>query len=517
MIYFCNAEGHGDIPALYSCTCNGVWHYLCFACGKVHFDLLSNKEFLQCLSIESIPHYEASRALKFQISLLENISKELFEDLVHTTRSITDKYNRFSIEIMKMKKELVNDSYLLLNNPQALKEGELKRKYNSNPNDTYALINNFAIIKKEHNILNIHEQINNWFSIELDFSLLDENKSAITISSALDSKNQNIQCNNFHYLNWGLVGLFRIFLKKRGKLFVKCNFCKQKLSKACWNCPECLYFVCKECARKKGLQSRSLKCVEHHELVWKCDVLSYYNYFFNLNKENWKCDVCNVLKVNAHWHCESCTFDICESCILNLNYSSWSVPLISFSGNFYMKIELVDGKSITCFLCKESIITDYYIDPYLNYSVCQKCAVYSPDESPGHPIISCSNFHILRWTKKLGYKCNLCRVNDEGYVFYCFLCKYYMCSKCSRFLENNLINKKDFFSSACITNSYDKENHLLKWTKLKSSIKQQIICNYCRANVNIDTTLLECYECKLYVCINCISKFTQGRSELRNK
>ncbi|OMJ80818.1 hypothetical protein SteCoe_18874 [Stentor coeruleus] len=517
MIYYCNVGGHERIPALYSCICNDIWHFLCLSCCKVHFNSLSNKEFLKPLPIEFIPHYEASRALNIKISLLESFGKECFKDLLYATKSITEIYNRFSTEIMNMKKELANTSYLLLNNPQALKEGELKRIYDSKPSDIFTLVDNLAVIKKEYSILNIQELINNWFSIELNFNLLDDNKPTITLSSALDAENKNLKCKNSHDLKWDINGLFRNFFKTRGKLFVKCYFCKEKLSKACWNCIECLYFVCKECGRIKGKKSRSLKCLKHHELLWKCDVISYYNYYFNLNQKNWKCDVCDALKVSAHWHCEVCTFDICKACIPEISYSSWSIPLISLSGNFFNQVELVYGKNVICSLCKEGIITNYYVDPEFNYLVCQKCAIYTPDESPGHPAISCSYSHILRWTNKLDFICNLCRVSGKGFVFYCHICKYYMCSKCSRFLENFFIEKREIFSSSCITNDYDREYHLLKWAMLKSKIKQKIICNYCSVGTEIDTGLFECYKCRLYVCIKCVSNSSQSINKIENQ
>ena len=60
---------------------------------------------------------------------------------------------------------------------------------------------------------------------------------------------------------------------------------------------------------------------------------------------------------------------------------------------------------------------------------------------PGHPVISCTNSHILRWVSQVSFICNLCNHKYKQERFNCRKCEFNICSQCSFILEEIFIKK----------------------------------------------------------------------------
>lgn len=139
--------------------------------------------------------------------------------------------------------------------------------------------------------------------------------------------------------------------------------------------------MCEGCGLNKGLPSQKMKCDNNHELLWRPDADMFYE--SKGQEHKFKCRSCNLFKDEAHWHCRSCEYDICQSCGINKGQSS---------------------------LCGST-----------------KC---SNNHQLSHSIARAVNLGGLI----LAPKCNCCGVNFSGSSYTCDQCSYYLCPDCYSFI-----------------------------------------------------------------------------------
>ena len=109
----------------------------------------------------------------------------------------------------------------------------------------------------------------------------------------------------------------------------------------------------------------------------------------------YSCRICYNIKLEPHWHCRKCDFDICVDCgSANLVKPNIILPKCTKFHPYEIKNSLNEGiLPKKCNNCNNVFKGAYHFCKVCKVSECVVCT--KSDGFPGHPIIHCHNYHIL--------------------------------------------------------------------------------------------------------------------------
>ena len=320
-------------------------------------------------------------------------------------------------------------------NPQIIKSNYEKQ------ND---ISKNSQVIKSNYGIQNEtnkkYETIKSNFESQNDLSkdsqMIKHNyqtHNVISKNSQLIKSNGKIYCNKNHPLKFDNLAHFQYWNTKKN-FIITCGTCKEKVSEGTWNCSDCSFDVCKNCAIRANIQTPTLECSLNHNLEWKCD-------YSGLFIKNFTCNDCKQVISNIpRWNCMTCNFNICMLCGFKKEFNPpVSGPKCTKAHDLVSKYIGYDENDIKmCSNCNSLAIEEIYYCILCDIILCIECSNGARYPLAAHPIAACNNGHITIWNTSR-YKCSYCNlISDEG--FFCFLCKYKICLECCNFLTHEALN-----------------------------------------------------------------------------
>lgn len=215
------------------------------------------------------------------------------------------------------------------------------------------------------------------------------------------------------------------------------------------------------------------------------------------NKQPASCSWCQSQTPGPHWHCRSCLFDVCISCAQQRGYISPATSA-KCKNKHPLTEKNSDGRILPCLMCKKMFNGKCFLCVDCNYVICDDCQNFLKSPAPGHPIVRCTEKHLLRWHTRGGFNCDACNQNKDEERFKCKECNYDICADCS----NSLI------ASICKTGpKCCPQLHQLLWCFETNEIflGMPYKCDGCK-RINKRIGSYRCAECELDICFTCMAK-----------
>ena len=139
------------------------------------------------------------------------------------------------------------------------------------------------------------------------------------------------------------------------------------------------------------------------------------------------CDLCSQdLPDAGNWSCKQCKFDVCHACGIKRDYKQ-----------YLYKISDSEGRSITgsttegelCRMCRKYDTTIYKASGRTD-GLCRICVEKFIVAAPAHPIVRCTQNHLLLWTARSRFSCSSCTALYDSALYSCSQCKYCLCFSC---------------------------------------------------------------------------------------
>lgn len=479
-----------------SCKCKGYEQYFCLDCLNNHLKThIFTSEKCEALS----------SSLKQKFDEIKGLKQKILRD----TTKLVSTIHRASLKVLKPLRLCEKNIKQIISqvkiNPYNLPDSPVKEIFKLETEKINEEIGSLKIAKLKISTPLVSKCIESWMSINVNLSYLSTNleqydelkkpaKDEINLIERPEL-NQIPMCPKNHVMKWNQHGLISNYLKSNGRLYVFCEFCNKQYSRISWNCMECNYHICSGCAIFIGYKIPNDFCQGKHELLWKFNV----SYLYRLEGSNkfWICDLCNSAETSPHWNCINCKYDLCVDCGMKNGLNPLTgIPLCLFGDKLISK-GIEQKSSIKCQQCFEKIKRIKYECQNCHYYICRKCAYLPLDSSAVHPVLSCSNFHILCYSLKARFTCNICYCSFQTKRFFCSICDFNICITCSNLLENFCINSIDI---------KDALGHEMKLVKINANdISLRYQCTNCSFKFTKDGIIYKCSICNDSRCIKCVS------------
>lgn len=357
------------------------------------------------------------------------------------------------------------------------------------------------LFKLDVNQVEITQSIEKSLMLFEDFDYIFTLKDRKTQPRCLEAPAQEIVfrnhiqgfCYNGHKLNWVQTipeETFRVSLY----IYMICNRCNLKYTISSWNCSVCNYNICENCGLEIGYGSVRPKCLLNHNLLWDAKKLN--RRYTQILSRDFRCNLCCIGKNEIRLRCNICNYDSCQTCsISEFKIKPKDPKPICIKGHD-MKIFLANTKAIQgkinsrkCVKCSSIISSTTVICLECNEFYCLECFDILNAPYAGHPILSCGNGHLMKWTLKHPFTCGLCLQYNLAENFGCEDCKQSICTECS-IMMIEIVSKNQF-------KSHENQDHILEW----KFNKQKSLCSFCGALLGIGS--FGCLICNKLCCFLC--------------
>ena len=315
-------------------------------------------------------------------------------------------------------------------------------------------------------------------------------------------------CNNNHALSWSYTNAIQQFEKTKN-YWINCNGCMTQYTTPGWSCVQCDFNLCESCGIMQGHAAPKLKCRKDHPLRWRCDTSIYYESLGG--SPNHTCSFCGISDSRSNWHCRECNYDICFDCGRSSNVKSPMIRIRCAKHNLDYSLIMIEKprpgiKSTFCMKCSQRFEGKAYKCNSCTDIMCKKCRDLQVMSLPGHPVISCTESHILRWGNLITFVCNMCRKTLVAKRFACQKCEFDMCSNCSYLLEDITIGNYEGKSKCG-----HKQTYVL--VSPENWATGRIQCKQCGLMFSDEAGLLFCNTCTNYCCLGCFTGTKTYESE----
>jgi hypothetical protein len=308
------------------------------------------------------------------------------------------------------------------------------------------------------------------------------------------SSAKTLTCSKKHPLTWSTTVPFQYFNQSKS-FWIECDGCHKSFSSSCWHCAECSFDLCENCGNSQGKPAPKLKCDKNHELLWRPETDMYYE--FKQQGHNFRCRECRGTKDQAHWHCRSCDYDICQDCGVNHNYNPLTGKIKCKAGHPLVqtatRVASIGGMILVpkCSCCSQQFNGDAFTCGQCNYMICPDCYRFFTFPTAGHPIFRCQSGHLLRWAPTSQFSCDSCMGTFTQERYRCKECNADMCMRCANIMMDLVMENP--------SKTHGPNNHPLVWTMNPGGPTD---CGKCGQTIR-RIGMYRCKECPSAYCMLC--------------
>lgn len=481
---------------------------------------LASEEITKSLVIEAL--MEAKKKSQSGLKTLISSFADLQNHLGKIFSAAFQELKNFSNEIEGLKN-------MIINTPDSLPDSNIKKTLSLTSELAKYECENWKLIIINPIIDNIYKLLSELKLVNIDMSYLyDSNKNTNYdefYSKTIDLKSsfnpsiypmrqsclaerspvyippKKLLCSKNHECIWSPFAPFYIYNQTKS-FSIQCNLCNNCFSKSCWQCLICKTYICENCSYKKGIACPKLVCKKNHELKYRSDINSYYK-----NKglgHGYTCKNCLLRKLDSHWHCRECDYDICTECGSNSGFRPLKKSITCNNGHS-LKLEVIEDIEFqtiqSCNSCKCPGFGLIYSCNQCCYLICEECFKIQNGPMAYHPSVMCFSSHFLNWAEKITYNCRYCfKSINEGYI--CKQCAFGMCGECAMIITELFI--KDTLKT------HGKASHPMLWVEkpwIKFSMND-FVCRICCATFS-KAGIFACIKCEFFLCLRCNNESSQ--------